>query len=228
MNIQHLHSWNVSYKEAAAIQKKLAEKIVSSSVIDRVSYVAGADISYDKGSNTLFAAVIIFNFPDLKKVEIQSAIGQTSFPYIPGLLSFREIPLLIECFLKVEQNPDLLLCDAHGIAHPRRFGLASHLGLLLNTPSIGCAKTRLIGAGKEPAIEKGSWTSLMFNGVEVGRMVRTRTGVKPMYISIGHLIDIDSAVRFTLACCTKYKMPEPTRQAHIEVNTLRLRFLSGK
>lgn len=222
MKINRLHDWDVSPKEAVQIQRELAAKVIASPINKPVKTIAGADISYDKKSNTLFAAVLIFYYPGMELLEISTAISEADFPYVPGLLSFREIPPLIKCFEKISDPPDVILCDSQGIAHPRRFGLASHLGLVLNTPAIGCAKSRLIGGGDEPGRERGSKTSLTDKGEKIGSILRTKTGIKPLYISTGHLIDLDSAVDMVLSCFGGYRLPEPTRRAHLEVNKLRL------
>ncbi|MFC1557509.1 deoxyribonuclease V [candidate division KSB1 bacterium] len=225
MNIQRLHPWNVTPKEAVKIQSELASQVSTQSTGMPVASVAGADISYDRSSDTLFVAVLVYEFPSMKILEKLSAVKKSSFPYVPGLLSFREIPPLIDCFARLRIIPDLLLCDAQGIAHPRRFGLASHLGLLTGIPSIGCAKSRLIGEELPPGEGKGCWASLRDRGEEIGRIVRTRDRVKPVYVSVGHMIDIDTAVKLVLDCCHGYRLPEPTRLAHLEVNTLRREYL---
>lgn len=183
--------------------------------------VGGADISYNRGSEILYAAIVILRLKDLLFVETVGHRAQTSFPYIPGLLSFREVPVLLETFKKLRHKPDLLLCDGQGIAHPRRFGLASHLGLLLDRPTIGCAKSRLIGTAPEPSSRRGSATTLKDKGEAIGKVLRTRDRVRPVYVSIGHKIDLDTAVSVVLRCSPRYRIPEPTRQAHHEVNRIR-------
>jgi len=227
MKIKDLHSWNVPPKEAVQIQKKLAGLVSIKKLQRGITSVAGTDISYDKNSDTLFAAVLVFTFPKFQLIEMRESVQKASFPYVPGLLSFREIPPLIDCFEQLETIPDVLLCDAHGMAHPRRFGLACHLGLLTGLSSVGCAKSRLTGKGSEPDSEKGSWTPLIHEGCEIGRIVRTKNKVRPLYISTGNLVDLDSAVSITLQCCGKYRLPEPTRQAHLAVNRLRVKYIES-
>jgi deoxyribonuclease V len=165
--------------------------------------------------------VVVIRLPGLEKVEECWARGLSDFPYIPGLLGFREIPVLIQALKRLETSPELFLCDGHGIAHPRRMGLAAHLGLILDRPAIGCAKSRLVGEFSLPAPEKGSRSELRLDGEAVGAVLRTRGGVKPLYVSPGHRIEINGAVRLVLACCAGYRIPEPLRQAHILVNRLR-------
>lgn len=225
MNVSELHSWNVTPKEAAAEQLKLAGQVEITEFRGKISLVAGTDLSYDRANDMLFAAVLVFSFPDLELIETQSTIAKSTFPYVPGLLSYRELPPLLECFRKLRNVPDIVLCDGQGIAHPRRFGLASHLGILLKIPTVGCAKSRLTGSGNEPGLEKGKWSPLNDEGEEIGRIVRTRTGVKPMYISVGHLCDIETATEVTIKCCIKYRQPEPNRLAHHEVNSIRKYFI---
>jgi len=187
----------------------------------RVRLVAGADISYDRGSDRFFAAVVVLELPGLAVVEQATLEGKSPFPYVPGLLSFREGPLVLRAFRRLRRRPDLALFDGHGIAHMRGFGIASHLGVLLGIPSIGCAKSRLVGEHAEPGPEPGDRVALLYEGRRVGAVVRTRRGVKPIYVSQGHLISLAAAVRWTLRCCAGYRVPEPTRQAHLLANRLR-------
>ncbi len=187
--------------------------------LSRVRYVAGADVSTrgDQG----YATVAVLSFPGLSVVEVRGYEAPLEFPYVPGLLAFREIPLVVRALEQIESDVDAMILDAHGLAHPRGLGLASHLGLFLDVPTVGCAKSRLVGKHEEPGREKGSVTDLIYRKKVVGRVVRTRTGVSPVYVSVGNRIDLDSAVQLVLACCTRYRLPETTRQAHNAANRLR-------
>jgi deoxyribonuclease V len=225
MIIHQLHKWDVTVQEAIAIQKKLADRCVFSCRIPQLVRIAGADISYNKNTNILYAVVIVLSYPAMEIIELQQTKAVPQFPYIPGLLSFREVPPLLECFEMVRNVPDVVMCDGQGYAHPRRFGLACHLGVLLNIPTIGCAKSRLTGEGVEPTLKRGSISPLYDRGEEIGQIVRTKDNVKPMYISSGNLISLSDAVHVALLCSTKYRIPEPTRKAHCEVNKLRIAHL---
>ncbi len=224
MNVRNLHSWDVTPAEAIANQKSLAGLVNIRPLNKHVKTVAGIDLSFDKHSNLLFAAVLVFRFPGMHHLETKTSVKKAIFPYVPGLLSYREIPPLIDCFKQIRNEPDVILCDGQGLAHPRRFGLACHLGILLNKASVGCAKSRLVGNGDEPGKKKGDFSPLFDKGEEIGRIVRTRDNVKPLYISSGHLVDLETSVWITLECCGRFRLPEPTRLAHHEVNRLRKQF----
>jgi deoxyribonuclease V len=218
-----LHSWELAPKQAIALQRELAARIVLANRLPNpLKTVAGVDVSYHKHGTTFHAAIVILSYPDLQIIDQASAVAESSFPYIPGLLSFRELPVLLDAFRKLQTVPDLVLVDGQGIAHPRRLGLASHLGLWLDLPTIGCAKSRLVGEAEDVADERGSNLPLFDRGDEIGRVLRTRTGIKPLYVSPGHLVDFPTAARMTLACGGCYRLPEPTRQAHLLSNRLRL------
>lgn len=219
--VKKLHEWRVSYQKAVAIQNELREKVIIKPLKRKIRTVAGADVAYDKNSQELYATIVVLGFPSLETLEQVVVEGKASFPYIPGLLSFRETPVVSKAFEKLTTKPDVLMCDAQGIAHPRGFGLASHLGLLFDTPTIGCAKSRLCGVHKEVGLEIGNYASLKLNGNTIGAALRTRKGVKPVYVSIGHLVDLRGAVRMVLRCCKGYRIPEPTRRAHILVGAAR-------
>jgi len=180
-----------------------------------IKLIAGIDVSVSRYSRTGRAAVVVLNYPDLEVRDISVAEGAIDFPYIPGLLSFREAPLALQAWRGLETRPDLLMVDGQGLAHPRRLGIASHLGLLLNIPSIGCAKSRLIGTHDSLPEEAGSYSLLMENDEVIGAVVRTKHAVKPLYVSIGHRTDLDSAIRLVLNCCQGFRLPQPTRLAHI-------------
>jgi deoxyribonuclease V len=221
MKIHPLHSWDLSASEAVALQRQLASQIDTRTPLTECNLVAGADVSYGQHSDVFFAGVVVLRMSDLTIVEKQGAVRKSPFPYIPGLLSFREAPALLDAFARVQSEPDAVLVDGAGIAHPRRIGIASHLGLLLQRPTVGCAKSRLCGTYEEPAREAGSETPLRDRDELIGRVVRTKTGVRPLFISSGHQIDLASAVRLVLQTCKGYRLPEPTRQAHLHVNVLR-------
>jgi len=184
--------------------------------------VAGADISLTRNSTDAFAGIVVLNARTLEIADEYFIKGKIEFPYIPGLLSFREAPLLLKLFKKVSPAPQLVFFDGQGIAHPRRLGLASHMGLLLDCPTIGCAKSRLTGNYKEPGLKKGSRSRLQDDDNQtIGAVVRTRDNCKPVFISVGHQIDLGTAIRWTLKCTSRYRIPEPTRLAHIRVNEFR-------
>lgn len=203
------------------MQGDLAPRIVSGPPLDlsRVRYVAGADVS-TQGERG-YAIVAVLSFPDLSVVEERGFEAPLEFPYVPGLLGFREVPLVVGALEQVKSNVDVIILDGHGLAHPRSLGLASHTGLFLDVPTVGCAKSRLVGEHQEPGREKGSVTDLVYRNKVVGKVVRTRTGVSPVYVSIGNRIDLEGAVDLVLACCTKYRLPETTRRAHNAANRLR-------
>ncbi|MBI4312282.1 MAG: deoxyribonuclease V [Chloroflexi bacterium] len=213
--IRHSHPWDVSIAEAQAIQLRLAAQVSRESGIpDQARYVAGADLSPPDGEGLVQCGIVVLEYPALAVVEVKTARGLPGFPYVPGLLSFRESPLVLAALERLEHTPDLLLCDGQGLAHPRRFGLACHLGVLTGLATIGCAKSRLTGRHEAVALERGGWSPLVDRGEVVGAALRTREGVQPLYVSIGHRVDLPSAVRWTLACCRRYRVPEPTRLAH--------------
>jgi deoxyribonuclease V len=221
MKIHPLHTWDLTIAQATELQRELAAKVDVRPPLKRCELIAGADISYNKYSPTMYAAVVVLRMSDLSIVEVRGAVAETTFPYQPGYLSFREAPALIEAFARVESEPDAVMFDGQGIAHPRRLGLASHVGLWLQKPSIGCAKSLLIGKFGDLPREAGSTVPLVHRGEEVGRVVRTKDGVQPVYVSPGHLIDMASAVDVVLRSCAGYRISEPTRQAHLHVNALR-------
>ncbi|MFW5810245.1 MAG: deoxyribonuclease V [Thermodesulfobacteriota bacterium] len=206
------HEWNLSSRQAVALQKKLADQVILETHPKAVETVAGVDVGIKKGIAK--AAVVVLAFPDLTVIDYAVASGPVPMPYIPGLLSFREGPVILEAMHLLSVSPDLLIFDGQGIAHPRRLGIASHLGVLLDRPTIGCAKSRLCGKHSEPAEKKGSRVPLHHNGEKIGTVLRTRDRVKPVFVSPGHRVDFDAAVDLVLACCTRYRLPETTRWAH--------------
>lgn len=222
MKIHHLHPWEVSPKEAVRLQEKVRPLLkISPLPINFITTVAGADISYCKKKNILYAGVVILSFPDLRIITQTGDQQRATFPYVPGLLSFREAPSLLKVLAEINEEPQIMFFDGQGIAHPRGMGLASHLGLFLDIPTIGCAKTKLIGSFSEVGNAKGDSSYLVYKGKKVGAVLRTRSGVKPIFVSPGHKIDIGTALKLTLACTTRYRLPEPTRLAHLLVNRMR-------
>ena len=223
MQVNDLHPWDVTYREAVAIQQALKQKLVlcEDDSPCRITSIAGADLSYSKRSDLFFASVILLSWPSLSVIEEASSIGKASFPYIPGLLSFREGPALLKAFNALRQTPDCVIFDGHGIAHPRNMGLASHMGIILGLPSIGCAKKRLVGFHDEVGCTVGDYTALLHDEQIVGAVLRTKARVKPVFISQGHKIGLKRAVEVILSCCRGYRLPEPVRLAHLAVNRLR-------
>ncbi len=219
MKYLNLHSWEVNPQEAIKIQKDLKSNISLKKSFSKIEKIAGADVSYYQ--NNMIAGVIIFEFPNLKIIESQSFISPVNFPYIPGLLTFREGPSLLEVFKKVKNEPDVILFDGQGIAHPRRMGIATHLGLFLDKPTIGCAKSRLSGKYTSVGEKKGDY-ALLKEGEEIlGAVLRTRREVKPIFISPGHKINLPNSIEIVLKCIIKYRLPLPVREAHIFVNQIR-------
>lgn len=225
LDIRAIHSWDVPPKEAVRIQRDLRGKLVLKKKAGRIHLVAGCDIALDPASNTGFGGVIVYSYPDLAEVERKSASLTLRFPYIPGLLAFREGPVLLEVIASLETVPDVFIFDGQGIAHPRGLGIASHLGLFLDRPTIGCAKSRLYGTYEEPASQKGSFTPLLdAKGKPCGAVLRTRDRVKPVFVSPGHRMDLKSALQITLACVDGMRIPKPTREADHFVESLRRRY----
>lgn len=206
------HPWNLEPREAIALQKSLVGDLIFCPFSGPVGAIAGVDISI-RGDRAR-AFVVLLSYPSLEEIERRSAISEVTYPYIPGLLTFREAPAALQALDRLSTWPDLLMFDGQGYAHPRRLGLASHLGLVLNTPAIGCAKSRLCGTYEPPELERGSWSPLIDNEQVIGAVVRTRTAVSPVYVSAGHLTDLQQAIQFVLSTCRGYRLPEPTRQAH--------------
>jgi deoxyribonuclease V len=236
--MKNLHSWNLSYSEARELQSNLACKVRFAPLKRSPKFVAGIDCAFSKDGRRIFAAVVVLRLPELELVETARAAREVTFPYIPGLLSFREAPVCIAAVEKLRKQPDVFMIDGQGIAHPRRLGLAAHLGLFIDKPTIGCAKSRLTGQFEEPPLEKGGYSLLKDTKDTksrtsretqaarheiIGAVVRTRTNVKPVFVSIGHKCLLKDAIEITLACATKYRLPEPTRLAHQLVGKLKLK-----
>lgn len=207
-----LHSWDISPQDAKRLQMTLAEHIIRENRFTTVQTVAGIDVGMKDG--LMCAAIVVLNYPRLEVAAQATATRRITFPYVPGLLSFREGPVILDAFGRLGRKPDLLIFDGQGIAHPRRLGIASHIGLILDCPSIGCAKSRLCGQYPEPDIEQGSHVLLVDNGETIGAILRTRTGVKPVFVSIGHRVDLNTSIDYVLRCCSGYRLPETTRKAH--------------
>jgi deoxyribonuclease V len=208
------HPWNVTPQEAILIQQRLRAQVIREDRLPSISLVAGVDVGFQNGGQLARAAVALLRFPELDLVETAVAQQPVTFPYIPGLLSFREVPVILEALSCLHRTPDLLLCDGHGLAHPRRFGFASHLGLVCDLPSIGVAKSLLVGEHAPVSDAPGAWQPLLDRNETIGAAVRTRLGVKPIFVSIGHRLSLETAITYTLRCTLGYRLPEPTRQAH--------------
>jgi deoxyribonuclease V len=209
-----LHPWDVTPAEARAIQERLRDRVVRTDHLDAVMRVAGVDVGFEAGGAVTRAAVAVLSFPELKPLEQAIARLPTRFPYVPGLLSFRECPAVLEALARLATPPDLILCDGQGYAHPRRFGIACHLGVWTGLPTIGVAKSRLVGEHAALPGSKGRWVSLKDQGEQIGIVLRTRDEVQPVYVSVGHRVSLTTARRYVLACCTRYRLPETTRAAH--------------
>lgn len=209
-----LHSWNLEPAAARALQTELARKVVLRNEVGEVRRIGGVDVGFEDGGKVTRAALVVLSFPELVVVERRLARVPTTFPYVPGLLSFREMPAILQAYEQLVEKPDLLLCDGQGIAHPRRFGIACHLGVWLDVPTIGVAKKRLLGWHDEVADVKGATTALLDKGQRIGTVLRSRVGVKPLFVSPGHRVSHEEAVSWVMRCLTRYRLPEPTRQAH--------------
>jgi deoxyribonuclease V len=224
MEIPKLHDWPTTEAEAVGLQESLAARVDASTPLGKFDLVAGCDIAYHLTEPVLFAAVVVVRASDRAVVETRTVTRDTNFPYVPGLLSFREIPALLAAFAELRSAPEAVMLDGQGIAHPRRFGLACHLGLWLNLPCLGCAKSWLVGDYEEPGPEAGDAAPLTVSGEPVGAVVRSAAGAKPVFVSPGHRIDVASAVAVTRATLSGYRHPTPTREAHLAANALRAAF----
>ncbi len=224
--MKQLHKWNLSYSQAISIQKQLSSKVKFTSIKTTPKLIAGVDCAFTKDKERIIGCAVVLEYPSLSIVEIKHAVRKLTFPYIPGLLSFREAPVCLAAIDKLKISPDMFLIDGQGIAHPRRLGLAAHLGLFINKPTIGCAKSRLIGEYKYPGKEKGSYSLLEDKGQTIGAVVRTRANVKPLFVSVGNMCVLDDVIKWTLNCTDKYRLPQPTRLADIEVAKLKTELFS--
>lgn len=221
MKIYKRHAWDTDLPTARTLQQELRSKLELRPLPQMPQIVAGADISYSPKNTLSFAAVLLFDFKNMQIIETARHIDKTGFPYISGYLTFREGPLLLTVFEKLENIPDVIIFDGQGIAHQRRMGIAAHLGLFLQVPTIGCAKKRLVGTFDEPGLEMGEWSPLIHQNEIIGAAVRTRKNTKPVFVSPGHLCNVPDAIQIVLQCCHRYRIPEPTRQAHLLVNQMR-------
>jgi deoxyribonuclease V len=221
MQIPHLHDWPATEEEVVALQQELAPRVDVSAPLGRFEYVAGCDIAYHLTEPRLFAAVVVLRASDLSVVEERAVTREVTFPYVPGLLSFREVPALLDAFAQLRHSPDVAMLDGQGVAHPRRFGLACHLGLWLGLPCVGCAKSWLVGDYDEPGPGAGDASPLALGGEDVGAVVRSAAGARPVFVSPGHRIDAASAVAVVRATLSGYRHPAPTRAAHVAANRLR-------
>jgi len=229
--MKNLHNWNLSVTEAIALQKRLAGRVRLAPVKKTPKLVAGLDCAFSKNGREIIAVAIVLKLPRFEIVETATVVQKVIFPYIPGLLSFREAPACIAAVEKLKLSSDVFIIDGQGLAHPRRLGIASHLGLFFNKPTIGCAKSRLIGTFEEPPLQKGAYSLLKITNHEplttnheiIGAVLRTRTNVKPVFISVGNKCTLNDAIEIVLTCTTRYRIPEPTRLAHQLVSKLKLR-----
>lgn len=217
-----VHEWGLSEVQAVELQKKLASKVVTHDHnLNCVNYVAGVDVAYDEKSNNQFAAVVVLDANSFELIDSSIAQESVKFPYIPGLFSFREMPTIAKALKKLKTIPDLIVCDGQGVAHPRRFGLACHLGIMFNIPTIGCGKTRLLGDANEPGPNRGDSEPLMDSGKVVGSVLRTQDNIKPLFVSIGHLISLKTACEWIIKLTPQFRLPETTRQADQLVKRLK-------
>ncbi len=215
------HRWDISVTEAIVLQKRLAEKVRFEPLSKRIETIAGTDCAFLDGGKRIVAVGVLCDAKSMEVLEVTREVQTCRFPYVPGLLSFREGPAVIAVLRKLSHRPDLLICDGQGVAHPRGVGLASHVGLWVDLPTIGAAKSRLCGTHRAPGVRRGSRTQLRLDGKVIGTVLRTRTGVKPLYVSVGHRITLTDAVRWTLRCSRSVRLPEPTRRAHQYVTRFR-------
>ncbi len=222
MRYRNLHPWNVTTRKAFEIQADLAKMVVLKKDFGQIRRIAGVDASYHLATKRIYSGIIIYSFPDLNLLEKRYASRKIDFPYVPGLLTFREGPSILSAFEKVKYAPDLIIFDGQGIAHPRGLGLAAHMGVLLNLPSLGCAKSRLIGTYTRPANRVGAYSWLKTDARTVGAVVRTRKDVKPVFVSPGFKIDLRTSIEVVLRCTRGYRLPEPTRQAHIFIEKVKM------
>jgi deoxyribonuclease V len=220
---ESLHPWDLDVAAARTLQRELAERVIADRPLGPYETIGGADVSYNKWSPTLYAAVVVLRADTLELIDRAGVVAEATFPYVPGFLSFREAPPVIEAFEKLSVRPEVLMCDGQGIAHPRRLGLASHLGLWLELPTIGCAKSHLFGAYEEPGPIRGQWTPMTDGDETIGAVLRTRDRVKPLFVSPGHLCNLEGAIAAVLAATRGLRLPVTTRLAHDYVNEMRRR-----
>ncbi|HEY7064702.1 MAG TPA: deoxyribonuclease V [Chloroflexota bacterium] len=215
LTVRELHPWDLAPREAVAVQRRLAAEVVAEDRFGTISRVAGGDVGFPRRGEQEMAraAAVLLSYPDLAPLGESVIEEPVRYPYIPGLLSFRETPAVVTALQRLPGAADLLMVDGHGRAHPRRFGIACHLGLVLDLPTLGCAKSPLVGRYEEPGNEVGAWTPLVDHDEVIGAVVRTRTGVKPVFVSVGHRVSLETAIKLVVACCRGVRLPEPTRLA---------------
>jgi len=216
------HEWRITTEQAREIQSELAKKITIQALPSSISKVAGFDVSYQKEQNKLIAGMVVLAYPSLELESSFIVTNTITFPYIPGYLSFREAPALLQLIDSYASDIDIFVFDGHGVAHPRKLGIASHIGVLIQKPCIGCAKKKLVGNYQNPEYSKGAITDLEYKDEIVGKVVRTKDHVKPVFVSVGNFVNLNESVQFMLNCCYKYRIPEPTRQAHLAVTKAKL------
>jgi deoxyribonuclease V len=217
-----VHRWDIAPSQAIQLQKRLAGRVAETPLTGEIRTLAGVDCTVSPDGRRILAAAVLCDAKTMRTLAVATAEAECTFPYVPGLLSFREIPAVLKALKNLPLRPDLLMCDAQGRAHPRRFGLACHVGVLLDIPAIGVAKSLLVGDHRPPGFKRGGSARLVYKGEVVGRVLRTRDDVKPVFVSVGHRVTLEQAVRWTLRCCRGVRLPEPTRRAHQEVTRLRL------
>jgi len=213
--------WDVTPRQAVRLQQRLRQRVILEDAFGPIRTVAGADLAFDPKTDEAFGGVIVYRYPDLEEVERQTARRKLRFPYVPGLLSFREAPVLLAAFARLRTEPDLVLIDGHGRAHPRHFGIACHIGVLFDKPAIGCAKSLLVGEYVEPSPRAGAASPLWLQGERVGSVLRSRANVKPIFVTPGHRVSVETALRLVLKCLDGYRIPKPTREADHYVRQLR-------
>ena len=229
MKVRQFHRWDLTYAEAVAIQRCLAARVRQGPPLRKVETVAGADVSAGRKDELIAAVVVVMRLATFEILEVRRAKMRARWPYVPGFLSFREVPVVLEAFRQLRTRPDLVICDGQGRAHPRRLGLASHVGLALGLPTIGCAKSRLVGTvPREPGRHRGGRAPLMDGGERIGTVLRTRTGVKPVFVSVGYRIDLASAERWVLAASPRFRLAEPIRAAHRLVTAYKASLAVGR
>jgi deoxyribonuclease V len=225
---QFWHSWQTDIQQAKIIQQRLAQQIIICKLPKPIKKIAGFDVSYLKSRNMLIGGMVVMNSPELTVLETIIQTAPVSFPYIPGYLSFREAPVLLDLITSFTRKIDVFLFDGHGVAHPRGLGIAAHIGVLINKPSLGCAKKKLVGEFDPPADHRGATSNLIYKGKIVGQVLRTKTGTKPIFVSVGHRLTLHQGVDLALSCCRRYRLPEPLRQAHQLVTTWRKEYEDTK
>jgi deoxyribonuclease V len=228
MKGQFSHSWQTDFKQAKIIQEELAKNVKIRKLPLPIKKIAGFDVSYLKSQDLLIGGMVVMKLPSLEVIETRIRTSPITFPYVPGYLSFREAPVLLDLISAYRKKIDLFLFDGHGIAHPRGLGIAAHIGVLIDKPSLGCAKKKLVGLFIPPALRRGATSNLIYQGKTIAKVVRTKTGIKPVFVSVGHRTDLQQGVGVILSCCRKYRLPEPLRQAHLLVTAWRREYAESQ